>query len=256
MTLVSRGFRSDSSETGERLLALDIHDPPPDPYEALGRPDVLMHLAWGGLPNYASAHHFEQELPAHYLFLKALVAGGLANLVVTGTCLEYGLVAGSLDEEIEPAPVTSYGYAKDALRRQLGFLKERTPFQLTWARLFYLYGEGQAASSLLPQLEAAIDRGEPTFDMSGGDQLRDFMPVQQAAEHLVSLALLGKDIGIINVCSGSPLSVLDFVRTQITAHGWEIALNRGHYPYPDYEPMEFWGDRRKLDDCLRTVSEP
>jgi len=27
-------------------------------------------------------------------------------------------------------------------------------------------------------------------------------------------------------------------------------LNRGCYPYPDYEPMAFWGDRRRLDSLL------
>jgi hypothetical protein len=25
-------------------------------------------------------------------------------------------------------------------------------------------------------------------------------------------------------------------------NNWEIELNLGHYPYPDYEPMAFWGD--------------
>ncbi len=28
--------------------------------------------------------------------------------------------------------------------------------------------------------------------------------------------------------------------------------NLGHYPYPDYEPMEFWGDTTKL----RQLVEP
>jgi dTDP-6-deoxy-L-talose 4-dehydrogenase (NAD+) len=27
-------------------------------------------------------------------------------------------------------------------------------------------------------------------------------------------------------------------------------MNLGHYPYPDYEPMAFWGNRRRLDQIL------
>jgi dTDP-6-deoxy-L-talose 4-dehydrogenase (NAD+) len=27
-------------------------------------------------------------------------------------------------------------------------------------------------------------------------------------------------------------------------------LNLGHYPYPDYEPMAFWGDRRRFDSIV------
>jgi dTDP-6-deoxy-L-talose 4-dehydrogenase (NAD+) len=26
-----------------------------------------------------------------------------------------------------------------------------------------------------------------------------------------------------------------------------MALNLGHYPYPDYEPFRFWGSTRKLE---------
>ncbi len=29
-----------------------------------------------------------------------------------------------------------------------------------------------------------------------------------------------------------------------------IKLNFGYYPYPDYEPMAFWGDRHRLDAIL------
>jgi hypothetical protein len=44
------------------------------------------------------------------------------------------------------------------------------------------------------------------------------------------------------------------VERWIAENGWSIELNRGHYPYPDYEPMAFWGDRRKLDRCLQEAT--
>jgi dTDP-6-deoxy-L-talose 4-dehydrogenase (NAD+) len=40
------------------------------------------------------------------------------------------------------------------------------------------------------------------------------------------------------------------VEQWIERNGWSIDLELGRYPYPDYEPMAFWGDRRKLDTCL------
>jgi len=231
-----------------RVVQLDLYDVPPNAFELMGRPDVLIHLAWSGLPNYKSLHHFELELPTQYRFLKNLVGSGLQNLVVTGTCFEYGMQSGPLSEDIAPQPGNPYGFAKNALRCQLEFLKSAHPFQLTWARLFYLYGEGQAESSLLPQLRQAAERGDPVFNMSGGEQLRDYLPVTQVAGHLVSLALAKKDIGAVNVCSGTPISVRKLVEGWIKENAWSIALNLGHYPYPDYEPMAFWGDRRKLDN--------
>jgi len=230
-----------------RVVQLDLHDAPSNAFELMGRPDVLIHLAWSGLPNYKSLHHFEQELPAQYRFLKSLVESGLQNIVVAGTCFEYGMRSGALSEDVMPHPSNPYGFAKDALRCQLEYLKSALPFDLTWARLFYLYGEGQAESSLLPQLRQAAERGDPVFNMSGGEQLRDYLPVTEVARSLVSLALAKKDMGVVNVCSGTPISVRKLVEDLIKENGWSITLNLGHYPYPDYEPMAFWGDRRKLD---------
>ena len=236
--------------SSSRVVQLDLHNAPSNAYELMGRPDVLIHLAWAGLPNYKSLHHFEQELPAQYQFLKSLLESGLQNIVVAGTCFEYGLQSGPLSEDIAPHPSNPYGFAKDALRCQLEYLKSACPFHLTWARLFYLYGEGQAESSLWPQLRQAAERGDPVFNMSGGEQLRDYLPVTQVAKHLVSVALKNKDIGAINVCSGTPISVRKLVEGWIKEYGWSIALNLGHYPYPDYEAMAFWGDSRKLSTLI------
>ncbi len=233
-----------------QTVALDIHDPRDDFFECLGRPEVVIHLAWSGLPNYRSLHHFETELPAQYRFLKSLVVSGVQNLVVAGTCFEYGMQCGALAEDLPPQPTNPYGLAKDMLRRQLELLKTSHPFALTWARLFYLYGEGQAESSLYSQLRQAVARGDKVFNMSGGEQLRDYLPVEEAARLIVSLALSRTDVGIVNVCSGRPISVRRLVEDWIRKHGWSIELNLGHYPYPDYEPMAFWGDRRKLDKML------
>ncbi len=228
----------------QNVVTMDLHNPPPNCYHALGCPDVLIHLAWSGLPNYTSPHHFESELPAHYRFLKNLVEGGLSRLVVAGTCLEYGMQSGPLSEDLETRPSVPYGFAKDALRRQLQFLKRFRPFALIWARLFYLYGENQSENSLWMQLRRAVERGDKVFNMSAGEQLRDFLPVSEAAASLVSLACGKSDVGVINICSGRPISIRSLVEGWIQENGWEIGLNLGHHPYPDYEPMAFWGTCR------------
>ena len=234
-----------------KLVQLDLFDDNPNAYTRMGSPDTLIHLAWGGLPNYRSTHHFEMELPNHYRFLKGLVEAGLPNLFVAGTCLEYGLQAGRLAEELPTLPQTPYGFAKDALRRQLEFLSQRQPFKLTWGRLFYTYGEGQPEGSLFSQLRAAVSRGDQQFDMSGGEQLRDYLPVQELAGLIVDLALTGQSQGVVNVCSGTPISVRRLVESWLHGERWTGTLNLGHHPYPEYEPLAFWGDTTKLAHCLR-----
>lgn len=232
---------------------LDMADSPDKAFDRLGRPDALIHLAWGGLPNYRSLHHFEQELPMQYQFLSGLVRSGLTGLIVAGTCFEYGMQYGQLSEAMNTYPDNPYGLAKDTLRRQLEYLRKSQPFALTWARLFYLYGDGQAESSLLPQLKHAVEQSHEVFNMSGGEQLRDYLPVTDVAKYLVMLALNRADIGVLNICSGKPISVRQLVEVWIDKNGWKINLNLGHYPYPDYEPLAFWGDRRKLDNHLASI---
>ena len=235
--------------SAERLM-LDIGNPAATDYDRMGRPDVLIHLAWAGLPNYLSLHHFETELPAQYRFLRSLVEAGLSSLVVTGTCYEYGMVEGELSEDRPVSPTNSYGIAKADLYRQLEFLRADMPFALTWARLFYLWGPRQAKGSLFPLLCAAAERGDSSFPMSPGDQLRDYLPVEEAARLLSELALRGGGGGLVNLCSGVPVSVRALVERWLKSYGWDIALELGKLPYPAYEPRDFWGSTRKLGTLL------
>ena len=234
------------------IIPIDLTSNPSGAFDLLGRPDALIHLAWGGLPHYKSPHHLEVELPMHIRFLKDLIESGLKHLTVAGTCLEYGMQSGPLNEDAPTRPSNPYALAKNELRGQLQSLKAYQPFNLVWARLFYMYGEGQSESSLRPQLQKAVARGLPTFDMSGGEQLRDYLPVSEVATQLVSLTRKGVDTGAINVCSGVPISVRRLVEGWISDNNWKIKLNLGHYPYPEYEPMAFWGENRKFTDLIKS----
>jgi nucleoside-diphosphate-sugar epimerase len=107
-----------------------------------------------------------------------------------------------------------------------------------------MYGEGQNPNSLLTMLDQAIQRGDPSFNMSGGEQLRDYLPVTEVATRLVKLLEHPELSGVINICSGAPISVRRLVENRIAERDASIKLNLGSYPYPDYEPMAFWGGSR------------
>ena len=179
-----------------------------------------------------------------------MVTNGLKDLAVTGTCFEYGMQEGGLSEEMITDPANPYGLAKDSLRKFLFELKKQFPFDLKWIRLFYMYGEGQNSNSLLSQLQTALDRGDKEFNMSGGEQERDYSPVEKIARYIVAIALQKDICGIINCCSGQPVKVKHLVQSYLEEHNADIKLNLGYYPYPDYEAMRFWGDNNKLKKIL------
>lgn len=225
-------------------------EPHTDYYQLFKNPDLVIHLAWEGLPNYKSSSHEKINLPRHESFLQNLIQNGLTDLTVTGTCLEYGLRNGELREDMPVFPSTPYANAKNELRKYLESIQKTNSFSLKWIRLFYMYGAGQNPNSLLSQLDKALNENQASFNMSGGEQVRDFLPVEKVAEYIVSAALQDKIIGIINVCSGVPVTIKKIVQDYLIKKNKTITLNLGYYPYPDYEPMHFWGDNRKLNEII------
>ena len=176
----------------------------------------------------------------------AVIGTGYVGLV-TGTCLEYGLRFGPLDEDLPTDPILSYPQAKDALRRQLELLRRVQPFRFAWLRLFYVYGPGQRANALIPSLDRAIDAGADEFEMSLGEQLRDYQAVEDLAADIALVARSTGAEGIYNVCSGRPISVRRLVEEHLARRGATLRLRLAQKPYPDYEPLAFWGRRARLD---------
>ncbi len=222
----------------------------PDTFERLGNPDLLLHLAWGGLPNYRSDTHLNDELPRQTAFLESCMRSGLKRLIITGTCLEYGMQSGMLAEELPAMPCTAYAEAKNRLHEHLRKSASTSSLQLTWLRLFYLYGPGQAPTSLYSQLRAAIAERRSEFAMSPGDQIRDFLPVGTAASYISEIASGSHRADLVNICSGMPKKVSDLVQEWLRDWHAEIHLKLGVYPYPDYEPAAFWGSTQRLYSLL------
>jgi nucleoside-diphosphate-sugar epimerase len=225
---------------------MDNHADDTDLYTYFGRPDTVIHLAWPGLSDFKSLKHVDTYWLQQYRFLTNLIANGLTDLTVTGTCLEYGLQSGCLSEDLPTQPTTAYGLSKDMLQKALGlFLRDRD-VSFKWLRLFYMYGPGQNPKSLLAQLEAAALRGDSVFNMSKGEQLRDYLPVSEVARYIIKTALQKQVTGLINCCSGQPVTVRTFVERFMQEHQYNLSLNLGYYSYPDYEPLAFWGNNQKL----------
>nr|WP_232966882.1 NAD(P)-dependent oxidoreductase [Pseudomonas koreensis] len=232
------------------FVAADIHASDLDIAALTDGIDVLAHLAWPGLPNYRALFHFEHNLMADYRFIKGAVEAGVPQVLVTGTCFEYGMQSGPLSESVEPQPSNPYGLAKHTLQLFLQNLQQEKPFTLQWARLFYLHGEGQNPNSLLAALDRAIDSGDASFNMSGGEQLRDFLPIASAADYLAAIVHQRDFNGVINCASGQPVSVRALVEQRLRERGAALNLNLGHYPYPTHEPMAFWAVTERLQQLL------
>ena len=250
---IVRSPHSEFEPKDGRVLTADIFDLSAEhPLHGV-HADVLIHLAWRGVAAVRSDEHRDQ-VADHVQFLKGAIDAGVSRIICAGTCFEYGLAEGQLDETSPVSPVVAYAEAKTELHRHIVQIAQQTKARLLWARIFYPYGPGQHPKSLWTSLQDAIDRADPKFPMSPGMQVRDYLPVEEVGAILAQLACGNAD-GVLNICSGEPVVLRHLVEGWIRDRGSEIEIEPGVYGYPDYEPMEFWGSRRRLNEALAAATK-
>ncbi len=58
------------------------------------------------------------------------------------------------------------------------------------------------------------------------------------------------NIGIVNVCKGSPVSIRNLVENVVKENNSNIELELGYYPYRKSESMSLWGGDAYLNELI------
>ena len=225
---------------------MDIYSEKTNIYKKYGVPDILIHLAWSGLPNYLENFHLKKNLPNEKIFLTKAINAGVKQIIITGTCFEYGKLSGKLYENKTGKPNTKYAQAKDLLRKYLETKQKQKNFTLQWVRLFYVFGADQNPKSLFPALKRSIYKKEKYFNIAGGEILRDFININIVTRFLLFLCENKNLSGIINCCSGNPISIRNFVKIYLKKRNSKTKIRIGNFKKPEYEPEKFWGSTSKM----------
>lgn len=168
--------------------------------------DVVIHAAWYAEPGkYLQSSKNMDCLLGSLNLAKGAASAGVKRFVGVGTCFEYDLSTGVQSTSTPLNPSTPYAGAKAALYMGLLQWLPEQSVEFAWCRLFYLYGEGEDERRLVPYLHKHLAKGE-TVELTSGKQIRDFLDVSEAGKIIAEVAL-GKKIGPINVCSGTPTTV-------------------------------------------------
>jgi len=213
--------------------------------------DKLIFLTWRNLPNYENPLHITENLLDSIKFIKYILQKNVSKIIITGTCYEYGLQNGMLSEDFNSEPTNSYSLAKDSLRKLTQYLCAKLEVEFLWLRIFYPYGKGQNPNSLIPSLDRAIKNKDQSFNLSKGNQIRDFIKVEDVAQIILKLTDSPKGNGIFNIGSGNPISIKEFIKAYVKRKDSDIKLNFGYYPNRQDEPNTFWADTQKLNSILK-----
>ena len=218
-------------------------------YRKVGSPDICIHLAWrDGFRHNSPAHM--RDLSAHVTFLNDLVAGGLKDLSVMGTMHEVGYWEGAINESTPCKPQSQYGIAKNALRQSLMLSLDGSPCKLHWLRAYYITGDEVHGSSIFAKITQAEQDGKKTFPFTSGSNLYDFIDVDELANMIVAASVQEEINGIINVCTGKPMSLADRVEQFLRDKNYKIKLDYGAFPDRPYDSPGTWGDPTKINRIL------
>ncbi len=197
--------------------------------------DTVIHLAW-----YAEPGHYLQSsrnldcLLGTLQLARGAVQAGVRRFIGVGTCFEYDLSCGVLQVTTPLRPQTPYAAAKAAAFMALSQYLPAAGVEFGWARLFYLYGEGEDERRLAAYIRKQLAAGQPA-ELTSGNQIRDFLDVAEAGRMIVKLAL-GNQQGAVNICSGRPVSVRQIAEQIADEYGRRDLLRFGVRPDNRFEP--------------------
>ena len=191
--------------------------------------DLVLHLAWYAEPGkYLTSERNLDCLAGTLALARGAARAGIRRFVGVGTCFEYDLTPGRLTTDTPLDPLTPYAAAKAGAFMTLRRWLPLQGVEFLWARLFYLYGEGEDARRLVPYLHRQLAAGAPA-DLTEGRQIRDFLEVGDAAALLVSDAL-GTAQGASNIASGKGITVRELALSIADIYGRRDLLNFGARP--------------------------
>ncbi len=219
-------------------------------FEKLGKPDVCIHMAWrNGFVHNADSHIV--DLPQHYEFIKNMLDGGLKQIVVMGSMHEVGYWEGAIEETTPCNPKSLYGIAKNALRQAVFSMPVEEDVCLQWVRAYYILGDDLKNNSIFSRIIKMEQEGAETFPFTSGKNKFDFISVDMLAEQIAKTALQREIDGVINCCTGNPVSLADKVEEFIAENHFKIRPEYGAFPDRPYDSPGVWGDPTKINEIIK-----
>lgn len=243
--VIACDFFSDGIDARAQFCDVPIFSGAENIYEQLGKPEICVHMAWrNGFDHNASTHM--GDLSNHITFCENMMKGGLPKLAVMGTMHEVGYWEGAIDENTPCNPQTQYGIAKNAMRQSLLISAKQSGCSLRWLRAYYITGDNAKGNSIFSKITRSAAEGKTEFPFTSGKNMYDFVDVDDLAEMIAKASVQDEMDGIINVCTGEPMTLADRVEAYIREHNYNIKLQYGAFPDRPYDSPGVWGDAEKI----------
>ncbi len=220
------------------------------------QPQIVFHL--GALLGAERSYEFaERAIATNVLGTHNLLSSlgtyctQLERIVLMGTSEEYGSGKNIPFTEDQPMkPVSPYSASKAAATQFALLYYELFQLPVVILRPFIIYGPGQSPKMMIPELIKYGIEGKD-FEMTKGEQTRDFLYVDDLIESLLLAATSPDAVGeIINVCSGTERSIREVAELVHRLMNSKMKLLIGSRPYRENEVWRLYGSNDKAKKLL------
>ncbi|HVE16805.1 MAG TPA: NAD-dependent epimerase/dehydratase family protein, partial [Chthoniobacterales bacterium] len=174
------------------------------------RPTVVFHLAAAGVdPKRNDPHEiFETNVLGFLNLLTSAEAAGVERVVGAGSCFEYDATSAKPLVESDPLlPLTAYASSKSSAVMLASAFAKTHRLKVVMLRPFTAYGPYERPDRLIPHVILAAMRHAP-IRLTGGEQTRDFVYVEDAADAFIVAGLPGAPSGeVFNIGTGHATAV-------------------------------------------------
>ena len=253
-TIIAADFRNDKIDKRAKFMNINLLEnaDSPDLFTIVGKPNVCIHLAWQDGFNHKADSHLA-NLSSHYHFLRNLIDNGCVSVSVMGTMHEIGYFEGEVNADTPCKPLSMYGIAKNALRQAIMTYCEDKNVSLKWLRAYYITGDDQNNKSIFAKIMQMAELKQKTFPFTTGLNKYDFIDVKLLAQYIAEASMQNEISGIINVCSGQPISLKEKVEMFIKEKNLDITPEYGVYPTRKYDSPAIWGNADLINEIIANI---
>jgi nucleoside-diphosphate-sugar epimerase len=208
--------------------------------------EVFYHLAWNGVGNsYRNDPRQTANIEPSLETLRLARELGCRRWVGTGSQAEYGPLNRRISEIDPPEPTSLYGAAKAATCLLTQVLGKQLGIEPVWARVFSTYGPGDNSGWMLVDvIRQLLDGQRPA--LTPGEQLWDYLYVDDAADALFAMGKIENLSGIYNLGSGQSRTIRSIAEMARDLINPELPLGFGEIPYRPDQVMHLEADIDKL----------
>jgi nucleoside-diphosphate-sugar epimerase len=244
------GFISDHGLAHVTPIACDLTNAAAvdDLARRAGRCDVALYLAANGDPAASTERvgwDLQRNTVAVVNFLERVTVD---RMIYMSSGAVYDGLSGAVTPATPVNPRLPYGIAKIASERYVAFFAEKKRALASYVnvRFFGAYGPYEASRKITTRWLRDVMGGQRAFTIRGdGQNLIDFMYVDDAVDALLRLVRDRSFNGTLDLASGAPVTIDEVVGAMARAVGVDVTIrHEGHVP----EYIEFRSADRTMRD--------